>query len=106
MHRKLVSLGLRQEHTTYAMKGQKPTYLPLGQDLEQSKEVEENKQHVDTLNTDGMEEILFVVFPEEHVKTISGEHSQQHNEEEHNPDKGWEADCPAATLLKYKWVRK
>ena len=73
--------------------------LSLSKDLEQSEEVEKNDENVDSLDTDRVEECLLVVLDKEHVETVSGEHSQQNDEQEHDPDESWETNRPAASLL-------
>ena len=73
----------------------------MSKDLEQSEEVEEDDENVDSLDTDRVEEGLLVVLNEKHVETVTRENSQQNDEQEHNPDERWEADCSAASLLKY-----
>lgn len=75
-------------------------YLSLSQDLEQSEEVEENQEHVDPFNPHGVEDGESMQLSQHHVETVAGEDSQQHDEQEHYPDKGREADCSATVVLK------
>ena len=77
----------------------KITHLPLGQDLEESEEVEENEEDVDALDSHAVEDGEAVELLEEGVEAPSRVRGQEHDEEEDHPDEGREADRLAAAVL-------